>query len=156
MLLEHAVKCQDLCKVNICGNVTDEVGGGGGGGGGDGKLLFSCFSLSELRAANIRAEAVPAPAAISHGRSFLLRFPVIVLAWAFAFEWMAGGGGREMRVFHVPANLEAKLREVRQQGGEASPAKLLFPAWLVCLFFFPTSPASKKKKKTQKQLCCFS
>lgn len=80
MLLDHAVKCQDLCKVNICGNVTDEVGGGGG------KLLFSCFLPSELRAANIRAEALPAPAAISHGRSFLLRFPVVVLAWAFAFE----------------------------------------------------------------------
>lgn len=30
------------------------------GGGGGGQLLFSCFSLSELRAASIRAEAIPA------------------------------------------------------------------------------------------------
>lgn len=60
-----AAKCQDLYKVNISPNVTGRVEGGGTA------FLLRCFSLSDLRDADIRARMISLPAAVSQSRLFL-------------------------------------------------------------------------------------
>lgn len=82
LLLERAAKCQDLYKVNISPNVTGRVEIVVGGGA---TFLFSSFSLSERRAADIKGKNDFSASGYSTKSFVSAVFSMIALAWVFAF-----------------------------------------------------------------------
>lgn len=104
MLLECAAKCQDLYKVNISANVTGRVEGG------ETTFLFRCFSLSELRAADIRARLISLPVAISQVVCFCRVFNDRV-GVGVCILWLAAEG--EPLLFNAEGSFKRNSRIIR-------------------------------------------